>query len=496
MKWLTMNQVDPDEHQLQAEVAPTAAATAAPPVRRLRVARNLFAGILLFLIIEAAIFQSGFYDSYLEPNSYAGKVRSGVNGALVQQTSGKRQILLLGDSRMDEGFSSKVADEPYRREDLSFCKLAIAGSSLRTQYYLAREADPSASSYAAVVIGVTDYDDLHTSENMADRALDLRFTTPLLGYRDLLEYSWSFPSLKNRTDAVLNCALKGHAYKQDLQDFLANPSGRLRAVQKFQENRRKWIYNYEGSSESLAGLEYDQERGKLRYPPDLTPKQRDDLASIIRQSKGKPYPNTAYRRKWLVEVVRRYADTLTRVVFVQMPRGPFVPIRKHQERTESIAEMANLPNVTVLDAHLFDFLERPEYFQDHLHLNATGRQLFSEELGAILAASVGVSPAQDSANSDNHRDSLWIEADEGLWLLKLHKSYASAASSGFHKQQNLCYVKPKFWFDLPKSREEGAVTISGNIQSTHAALLPITVVASAPPGWEGHYHCDRQARLV
>jgi lysophospholipase L1-like esterase len=53
-----------------------------------------------------------------------------------------------------------------------------------------------------------------------------------------------------------------------------------------------------------------------------------------------------------------------------------------------VNSVRNLPGVIVLDEHLFDNLEHPDYFFDGLHLNSTGRAKFSEAFAEALKSAL------------------------------------------------------------------------------------------------------------
>src|SRR5437016_635586 len=113
--------------------------------------------ILLVFSLDAAIFRTGAYLAVLEPNSYAGHFLAAVRNARAVQSGGTKPILLLGDSRMNEGFSAKIADG--LAGGLRFVNAAVPGSSLRTWYYILRAADPGRDRYSGIVVPLDDFDD-------------------------------------------------------------------------------------------------------------------------------------------------------------------------------------------------------------------------------------------------------------------------------------------------------------------------------------------------
>jgi len=91
---------------------------------RLHVARNLLLGVAAFLCVDGAIFHSGLYVSILAPNSYAGRIAEITKAEEQRDSSGLKEVLVLGDSRIAEGFSSTLADELGSPSGLKFVSLA------------------------------------------------------------------------------------------------------------------------------------------------------------------------------------------------------------------------------------------------------------------------------------------------------------------------------------------------------------------------------------
>ena len=98
----------------------------------------------------------------------------------------------------------------------------------------------------------------------------------------------------------------------------------------------------------------------------------------------------------------RYLHSPTAIVLTPLPRGPFLELGGFSRGYESV-----LPNSVIqrtsfsLPGHTFDFLEQPKYYFDAFHLNAKGRQKFTdtlvlELLGRLRSAD---SKAQDNSGS-------------------------------------------------------------------------------------------------
>lgn len=314
------------------------------------------AGFCALFALDAALFRTPYYRRILEPDSYAGQVER------VLRAGGNQSVAVLGDSRITEGFSPRIADR--RQPAFRFLNAAVPGSTPRCWHYLLRDLDPQRSRFKAIVLPVDAYDDEDGPWEWADRPLDLNFLAARLRLADTLTFTASFHSSESRWNVLLACLLKGLVLRDDLQAFLAHPSLRLDKVALYRASGAEWAYNYEGNAKDLVGT--------VLHDPSLR----------------QPSPQTglyaAYRREWFGRIISRYKGSGTSIIFLRLPRGPVSPSISHAREGSSIRGFAG---VSVLPENLFNLLEAPEYFFDALHMNARGRQLFSTELADALAGS-------------------------------------------------------------------------------------------------------------
>jgi hypothetical protein len=341
---------------------------------------------------------------------------------------------------------------------------------------LLREVDPHANRFNTIALALDNYDDLSTSEDLSDRAMDLRFTTELLRYEDAIEFPSSFPSKRGRTEAAATCLLKGHAYKLDLQDFLESPAKRLRIVKPLRDSGFDWAYEYSGRSNSLAGFEFDGTR--LIHPPHATREQIADLQGRLDQVRREPFSNAHYRREWLRRIVDRYRESSTHLIILQMPRGPFDWTPAHRSDTTTIDSLRTARNVSSLDRHVFENLENPKFFADSLHLNHDGREAFSRQSAAILAQSPATT-AKRANGPPAVEPSLWVASGPSHYEMVLEPTapHLPLADGFYNRDAGVNYVTPDFWFTLPAARVAGVVKLTGYLHPLLARLLPITMTA-------------------
>ncbi len=200
--------------------------------RPLHVRRNLLLGIAAFICLDGIIFHSGLYVSILAPDSYAGRLAV-ITRAEKQRApsglkaSGLKEVLVLGDSRMAEGFSTTVADELGSAAGFKFVNLTEPASTVNSWYYMLREVDPAARRYSAIVVPYG----IGYEPTTAD-PLRISMAAPLLRYGDCFNFASAFQRWSGRFRAFTACILRGSAYQSDVTDLLERPIARIKSVQQ------------------------------------------------------------------------------------------------------------------------------------------------------------------------------------------------------------------------------------------------------------------------
>jgi hypothetical protein len=345
------------------------------------------AGLVLFITLEFSLFRTPFYRRILEPASNAGQVELLLEEARQHPASPDRSILVVGDSRIGEGFSAKVADRFAGDGSLQFVNGAAAGSTPRSWYYLLRELDPSASRYCAIVLVVDDYRDEDGAWSWADYPLDLRIAIACLRLTDVADFAASFHQVNARFEALRGSLFKGFVYQDDVLAFLANPAARLAKVNAFRRGAAQWTYDYAGHDGSLAGLSVDWPTRTIHFPSGLADAQKNELAAVLlRGTEAQHGDKYRYRKQWFGRILDRYRGKPARIVFVRPPRAPLPLPAVNTSLPSAITELGSV--TTMLDENTFTWLERPEYFFDSLHLNRRGREEFSKQLAARIRETV------------------------------------------------------------------------------------------------------------
>jgi hypothetical protein len=356
----------------------------------LHVARNLMLGLAAFICVDGVVFHTRLYTSILAPESYAGRITAITQAEKDRASSGLKEVLVLGDSRMAEGFSAPVADKLSSIDGFKFVNLAEPAAAVNIWDYMLREVDPTRRRYWAIVVPYG----IGFEPNSADH-LRISMAAPLLRYGDCFNFACAFQRWSGRFRAFTACILRGSAFQSDVVDFLEHPIARIRSLQAGPK-RLQSRNLYKGRDYDIVGTSYDPKTGQVTFPSRLSEAQRDAVRdSLAKPSQSETQDFLRMQRDGIQKILNRYSVSPTEIVLTPVPRGPFAGLPG-----ASMTFHAVFPTVTTgksvfsLPEQTFDFLEKPEYYFDGYHLNAKGRQRFTETLVTELIGRLR------SANSD------------------------------------------------------------------------------------------------
>jgi hypothetical protein len=362
----------------------------------LHVARNLLLGLAAFICVEGVVFHTRLYTSILAPESYAGRMAVITRAEKDRISSGLKEVLVLGDSRMAEGFSAAVADKLSSIDGFKFVNLAEPASAVNIWDYMLREVDPTRRRYWAIVVPYG----IGFEPNSAD-PLRISMAAPLLRYGDCFNFPSAFQRWSGRFRAFTACILRGSAFQSDVVDFLEHPIARIRSIQ-LEPKRVRSRYAYKGRNSDLVGTSYNPSTGQVTFPPQLTGVQREAIRdSMVQPSQSETQRFLKMQRDGIQRILNRYSASPTKIVLTPIPRGPFAGLPG-----ASMTFHAVFPTLTTekavfsLPEQTFDFLEKPEYYFDGYHLNAKGRQRFTETLVAELVGRLRSTNSDGGAPSD------------------------------------------------------------------------------------------------
>jgi hypothetical protein len=368
----------------------------------LHVARNLLLGVVTFVCVDGIVFHTRLYTSILAPESYAGRMAAITRAEKSRVSSGLKEVLVLGDSRMAEGFSAAVADKLSSVDGFKFVNLAEPASAVNIWDYMLREVDPTRSRYWAIVVPYG----VGFEPNSADH-LRISMAAPLLRYEDCFNFAAAFQRWSGRFRAFTACILRGSAFQSDVVNFLEHPIGRIRGIQR-EPKRLQSRDLYKGRDYDIVGTSYDPRTGQVTFPPRLTEAQREAVRdSLLKPSQSETQDFLRMQRDGIQRILNRYSGSPTEIVLSPVPRGPFAGLPGASMTFHAVfPTIETQKTVFSLPEQTFDFLEKPEYYFDGFHLNAKGRQRFTETLVAELIRRL------QSANSGGRvRSDLRLTAD-------------------------------------------------------------------------------------
>lgn len=221
----------------------------------------LIATGLAWGLIEALIYRSGLYYRVLaEPHSNTGTVALHLERARREATAQPATVLVMGDSRIGEGFSKPLAEAAA--PGLNFINAGLPGSTPRVWYYFLRALIREGIPLDTLVVGIGYY----PRNDWRDWALDPAFMAPLVGLGDLADFSRSFASAAMRRRARHGIFFPALLMQKDTQALLANPKARLKAL----KGKRWWLDNashYAGRELRMPELAFDAQGQALDWSP-------------------------------------------------------------------------------------------------------------------------------------------------------------------------------------------------------------------------------------
>ena len=348
--------------------------------RQLHVVRNLLLGLVVFACVDGAIFHTELYTSILAPDSFAGRMAILTRAEKERVSSGLKEVLVVGDSRVAEGFSATAADKLGSEGGFKFVSLAEPASSIDIWYYMLREIDPTARRYSAIVIPYG-----YGYNRRRGQLLKIPMAAPLLRYSDCFDFTSSFEEWSDRFRAFTACILRGSALQSDVIDLFEHPAVRAESIRS-EHKRILARAAYKGRADDIAGTSYDPNTGQITFPSRLTETQREAIKGSLQEpSQSESEQLIALQRQWIRRILKRYSNSPTAIVLVPTPRGPFGRFSRTSMAYQTFFSGMTMDKpILSLPEHTFDFLEAPEYYFDGYHVNAKGRQKFTETVVAEL----------------------------------------------------------------------------------------------------------------
>jgi hypothetical protein len=345
--------------------------------------------LMAFLIADGAIFRLGWYNKYLEPQSSAGMVESYLFWLKHTLPAKVPEVMVLGDSRIAEGFSSRDADRAAGNK-IHFWNFGMGGTSPRIWYYVLRDADPTRRRFRAIAMELDHYSDQDEFDSRPNRLIDLNFIIGRLRLTDCPDFAASMVSREFKEKALAGCLFKGIPLRRDAQEFLRNISDRIKRSKDWRDKGLFYTTDYLGREENLNGLSADFAQRTLVYPPGIDEQRRSSIEAMVMPAVAPQTGETArYRELWLGRILDLYKDSPTRIIFFEVPRAP-LPRPEDHVPAAWLQSALKRPRVAALPQNTFRDLERPDAFFDGLHLNRVGRGIFSARIAETIPPLIGI----------------------------------------------------------------------------------------------------------
>ena len=374
-----------------AEVQPADAADSRRGNGRLVV---IIAAVAAFVLIDVVAFYGALYRPLLDPDSTTGAFEGAVARIRAARLDARRDVLVLGDSRIYSGLDPVVASAAASGR-FRFVNGSVPGMTPRCWYFFARAIDPAANRFRAIVVPFDSYGDDRSAIGSLDgdmRQTDLHYIVFQVYPRDLPKLTASFGDWRRRLSVGADMLLRGPILRDDVQSLVSDPLARVRAIRAADESAGQGVFGAHPRSETLAGLNVDFKHARMTFPADVRESERRAIAEQIFADFGASPSYALYRRRWIGPLVRRYVAAGVPVIFVRLPTRP-ANSGVAQAEGAALREFRS-DGARLLSQPRYLALERPELFADADHLNAHGSKLFSALLGRDVARTIDANAAR------------------------------------------------------------------------------------------------------
>ena len=347
----------------------------------------VFSGIIVSipLLLDQFVMRS-HYPRFVEPESTAGTTVLARDVVEAEYRPDMHNVLVIGDSRIGEGFSPVLANQIGHPKGINFVRLGLAGTTPRVWHYVLRTIDPQRNRFVAVYLMAASYRDDDVHEDLANRALDTAYLAPMLEWRDLFDYPASFTDETAFKQARLAVAFPESALHRDLVAFLGAPRARIKKAMIWHQGYPNWLRDYPGRPEAMPNA--PQPFAADAVLATMQGRAHDELADYFRQVHAPAIDASkafAYRSQWYGRIAASYAQTATSINVFLIPRGPYhTALNVTAAPNGALANLADKHLVRLMPTALGTSYEHPEFFFDHLHLNAKGRTAFSTSLAEAV----------------------------------------------------------------------------------------------------------------
>jgi hypothetical protein len=350
-----------------------------------------------FLVLDNLVFRSCVYSWIQNPDSLSGQLYNEIYYERARPQSGKKEILVTGNSRIDWAFWPYSYNVSHPTAPFRFIRAAVAGTYEKMWYFILNIVDPRHNRYSAVVIPVASYRVDTSPVDQENAYIDVQMLGQVLSVPSWTELINSFSDDNDRRRAIRSAVLSSDGFSDDVQNLFAHPFHRIVQLVLRKYAGSRWQDDWSGMVGTMEDFRFDPEIGHIvAFPKSFNLFVQKETAREFQR----PSPedavrftdrNATYQARWLNKIIDLYKESDTRLIFLQTPRSPIpLPARGPIESAPDLRFLLHTrSNVIFVDEDAFIELEQPRYFYDSIHLNADGRNIFTKQLGDRVAEILG-----------------------------------------------------------------------------------------------------------
>ncbi|WP_216254999.1 hypothetical protein [Polynucleobacter sp. AP-Melu-500A-A1] len=360
------------------------------PASRLSIKQSLLLSVLLFLLIDLIVFRSGLYAKFLTMSSMQGFAQHISNSVIAGKFNPENSILIMGDSRINEGFSHQQANLTSKKLGIEFFNAGIGGSTLRTWCYLLEQWDPNQDRFKAIVITLPSYRNAPPADaGLNSRVLDADFLAPNISTKAYLDFIFHQEGVKNKIMITSPIFVSASQYSKDFMDLILHPRNRIETYKWKKATGLNFSDAYKGNPDNMVGLSYDRRANIMKYPERFNADQKKAIQNLVIKSSTTSdellSSSKEYSQYWLSRIINRYSHSKTKIILLRMPSTP-VPAINQDANFDMLVDDKHFKNenLYIIPENAFLSLEDPKYFWDPNHLNADGRAALSNQISNTL----------------------------------------------------------------------------------------------------------------
>jgi hypothetical protein len=351
--------------------------------------KKILWAVVILLALDTAVFRSGWYSSFLSTLSPQGRSQHIIEELEEMPATPTANILLLGDSRLTEGFNAGVASARVVEHGLRFLPGGSPGTNVRDWSYFLEEVDPDASRFRAVVLTFDSYRKRPPIDrDFDDLARDADVLAPVVSTGALVDLIRSANGAGEEFAMAPRLIVSGLNYRGDLMDLMRSPEGRWQDYQSRKATFGLPMYGaYTGHPENVVGISWNPDARTLQYPERLTQAQRSEIEEDVHKANSDLVSAfDEFNAHWVGRIARRYEGASTRLILLRLPATP-IPEAMDTAAFPSasfVQQLQGRKSIVIGQENAFSNLERPEYFFDGRILNADGRRELTRQMTNLL----------------------------------------------------------------------------------------------------------------